>query len=241
MTEPERESMEVDILYVGAGPATLASAYHLVKQVEAHNEACETTGETPIEPPTILVIEKAAGVGDHQLSGCVMNPRAITELMPDFVEQGFPTEYICEKDYFWLFTRKGTIKSPITPPMFKKKGYHIASLSNIAKWLAEKCEEVGIEIYPGFAGDQILTEGDRVVGVRTGDMGIGKDGKPKNNYQPGMDIFAKCTILGEGRPSKPVSRRSGASSRRSTSPDAWYTVRCFRTFSARSTACSSTT
>jgi len=198
MTEPERESMEVDVLYVGAGPATLASAYHLVKQVEAHNEACAKTGEAPIEPPTILIIEKAASVGDHQLSGAVMNPRAIKELMPDFVEQGFPTEYICEKDYFYLFTRKRTIKSPITPPMFKKRGHHVISLSTVVKWLAEKCEAVGIEIYPGFAGDEILTEGDRVVGIRTGDMGIGKDGKPKANYQPGMDIYAKCTILGEG-------------------------------------------
>jgi len=198
MTQPERESMEVDVLFVGAGPATLASAYHLMKRVEAHNEACARTGEVPIEPPSILVIEKAAGVGDHQLSGGVMNPRAIEELMPDYLEQGFPIEYTCTKDYFWLFTRKGTIKSPITPPMFQKKGYHVVSLSNVVKWLAAKCEEVGVEIYPGFAAAEILTEGDRVVGVRTGDMGIGKDGKPKANYQPGMDIFAGVTVLGEG-------------------------------------------
>jgi electron-transferring-flavoprotein dehydrogenase len=146
----------------------------------------------------ILVIDKAAGVGDHQLSGAVVNPRAIRELMPDFVEQGFPTEYICDNDLFYMFTRKGTIPSPVTPPMFKKRGYHIASLSNIVKWLAEKCEELGIEIYPGFAAAEILTEGDRVIGVRTGDMGIDKEGKPKANYQPGMDIIAGCTILGEG-------------------------------------------
>jgi electron-transferring-flavoprotein dehydrogenase len=198
MAEPERESMEVDILYVGAGPATLASAYHLMKQVEAHNEACEKTGELPIEPPTILVIEKAAGIGDHQLSGGVMNPRAIKELMPDYLEQGFPIEYTCEKDYFWMFTRKGTIKSPITPPMFKKKGYQVVSLSNVVKWLAEKCEEIGIEIYPGFAAAEILTEGDRVIGVRTGDMGVDKNGDPKGAFQPGMDILAKVTVLGEG-------------------------------------------
>jgi electron-transferring-flavoprotein dehydrogenase len=190
--------MEVDILYVGAGPATLASAYHVMKRVEAHNAACEKTGGAPIEPPTILVIEKAGGVGDHQLSGAVMNPRAIKELMPDYLEQGFPSEYVVKKDYFWLFTRKRTIKSPVTPPQFKKRGYHVISLSNVVKWLAEKCEEVGIEIYPGFAGAEILTEGDRVIGVRTGDMGVGKDGQPKANYQQGMDIIAKCTVLGEG-------------------------------------------
>ena len=105
MTEPERESMEVDILYVGAGPATLASAYHLMKQVEAHNAVCEKLGEEPIEPPTILVIEKAAGVGDHQLSGGVMNPKAIKELMPDYIEQGFPIEATCDSHHFWMFTR----------------------------------------------------------------------------------------------------------------------------------------
>jgi len=198
MSQPERESMEVDVLFVGAGPATLASAYHLMKQVEAYNEKAEQSGGEPIEPPTILVIEKAAGVGDHQLSGAVINPKAIEELMPDFVEQGFPTEHVCTHDYFYAFTKGFTLKSPVTPPMFKKKGYHIASLSNVVKWMAEKCDEVGIEIYPGFSADQILTEDGRVLGVRTGDMGVDKEGKPKATYQPGMDIFAKVTVLGEG-------------------------------------------
>ena len=100
MSEIERESMEVDVLFVGAGPANLASAYHLMKQVEAHNEAAEKSGGEPVEPPVILVIEKAAGVGEHQLSGAVMNPRAIAELIPDFVEQGFPTEYVANDSQF---------------------------------------------------------------------------------------------------------------------------------------------
>lgn len=198
MTEPERESMEVDILYVGAGPATLASAYHLVKEIEACNETAESQGRSAIEPPTILIIEKAAAIGDHQLSGAVMNPRAIAELIPDFADRGFPTEHICDDDSLYFFTRKRAIRSPYTPPNFQKKGYHVVSLSNVVKWLGERCEELGIEVYPGFAGAQILTEGDRVVGVRTGDMGIDHEGKPKPNYQPGMDIFAKVTVLGEG-------------------------------------------
>ena len=198
MSEPERESMEVDVLFVGAGPATLASAYHLMKQVESHNEACAKTGEEPIEPPVILVIEKAAGIGDHQLSGGVMNPKAIKELIPDYIEQGFPIENTCTSHHFWAFTRQGTIKSPIVPPMFRKKGYHIVSLSDVVKWMAEKCEEVGVEIYPGFAAHEVLIEGDRVIGVRTGDMGIDREGKPKANYQPGMDIIAGVTIFGEG-------------------------------------------
>ncbi len=200
MAEVERESMEVDVLFVGAGPATLASAYHLMSQVEAHNERCEKTGEEPIEPPVILVIEKAAGIGDHQLSGGVMNPRAIKELMPDYVEQGFPIEQTCDKAYFWQFFRNFTVKLPslFTPPFFQKKGYHVVSLSDVVKWMAEKCEEKGIEIYPGFAASEILVEGDRVVGVRTGDMGLDREGKPKANYQPGMDIIAGVTVFGEG-------------------------------------------
>ena len=198
MSEPERESMEVDVLFVGAGPATLASAYHLMKEVERHNERAAAQGRPPIEPPTVLVIEKGANVGDHQLSGGVMNPRAIRELIPDFVEQGFPTEYICDDAAFMAFLPGMAIRSPVTPPNFQKKGYHVVSLSNVVKWMAEKCEALGVEIYPGFAGAELLTEGDRVIGVRTGDMGIDKHGKPKPNYQPGMDIIAKVTVLGEG-------------------------------------------
>ncbi len=198
MSQVERESLEVDVLFVGAGPATLASALHLVKSVEAHNARAAQNGGQALEPPTILVIEKAAGIGDHALSGAVINPKAIQELMPDFVEQGFPTEYVCDGASFYMFFRKFTVKSPVCPPFFQKTGYHVASLSNVVKWLGEKCEEAGVEIYPGFAGDKLLIEGDRVVGVRIGDMGVDKNGKPKANFQPGMDILAKVTVLGEG-------------------------------------------
>lgn len=198
MGSPERESMEVDILYVGAGPATLASAYHLMKQIERHNERVEREGGEPIEPPTVLVIEKGAQVGDHILSGSVMNPRAMRELIPDFEQRGFPTEYVCTHAYLYFFTRKRHFVAPVTPPQFRKKGYHVVSLSNVCKWMAERAEEAGVEVYAGFAGDRLLTEGDRVVGVRIGDMGVDKDGNPKPNYQPGMDIYAKVTVLGEG-------------------------------------------
>jgi len=194
----ERESMEVDVLFVGAGPATLASALHLMNQVAAHNARAEKNGGEPIEPPTVLVIEKGASVGDHMLSGAVMNPKGIEELVPDFRRQGFPTEHVCTDDAFYMFTRKLAIRSPVTPPNFMKRGYHVISLSNVAKWLAERCEAAGVEIYPGFAGDQLLLDGKRVIGVRIGDMGVDKNGKPKSNFQPGMDIFAKVTVLGEG-------------------------------------------
>jgi electron-transferring-flavoprotein dehydrogenase len=198
MADVERESLEVDVLFVGAGPATLVSALHLSRQVAVYNSKAEKNGGKTIEPPTILVIEKSASLGDHSLSGAVINPKAIAELMPDFMEQGFPTECVCDDASFYMFFRSFSIKSPICPPNFQKTGYHVASLSNVVKWLGAKCEEAGIEIYPGFAGDQLLVEGNRVAGVRIGDMGVDKNGKPKANYQPGMDIFAKVTVLGEG-------------------------------------------
>jgi len=198
MSQPiERESMEVDVLFIGAGPATLASAIHLMNQVEAFNQAAETSGKPPIEPPTVLVLEKGANVGDHMLSGACMNPKAIRELVPDFEQQGFPTEYVCNYAGFWVFHPKGKIALP-APPNFRKKGYHVVSLNKVAQWLGERAEASGVDIYPGFAGDQLLLEGNRVVGVRTGDMGVDKDGKPKGTYAPGMDIFAKVTVLGEG-------------------------------------------
>ena len=193
----ERERMEVDVLFVGAGPATLASAIHLMNRVEAFNRDAESSGRSPVEPPTVLVLEKSANIGDHMLSGGVMNPKGIRELVPDFEEQGFPTEYVCDYAGFWIFHPKGKLSLPV-PPNFRKKGYHVVSLNRVAKWLAERAEAAGVEIYPGFAGDEILVESGRVVGVRTGDMGIDREGKPKSTFQPGMDIFAKVTVLGEG-------------------------------------------
>jgi len=198
MSQPiERESMEVDVLFIGAGPATLASAIHLMSQVEAFNKGAEAAGKVPIEPPSVLVLEKSAGVGDHMLSGGVMNPKAIAELVPDFQDQGFPTEYVCNYAGFWVFHPKGKLSLP-APPNFRKKGYHVVSLNKVAKWMGERAEAAGVDIYPGFAGDKLLLEGNRVVGVRTGDMGVDKEGKPKGTYAAGMDIFAKVTVLGEG-------------------------------------------
>ncbi len=208
MSQPvERESMEVDVLYVGAGPATLASVIQLMNGVEAYNREAEKDGRPGLEPPTVLVIEKSAQIGDHMLSGAVINPAALRELVPDFEQQGFPTEYVCDYAGFWLFHPWGRLKVAPVPPNFRKgrkifsrrlKGYQIASLNKVAKWLAERAEATGAEIYPGFAGDELLIEGDRVIGVRTGDMGVDKNGARKANFQPGMDIFAKVTVLGEG-------------------------------------------
>src|SRR5262249_25674124 len=152
----------------------------------------------PIEAPTVLVLEKGASVGDHMLSGAVMNPKATRELVPDFQQQGFPTEHVCDYAGFWIFHPKGKLSVPVVPPSVRRRGYHVVSLSRVAKWLAERAEAAGVDIYPGFAGDEILVEGDRVVGVRTGDMGVDRHGQRKPNSQAGMDIRAKVTVIGEG-------------------------------------------
>ena len=121
----ERENMEVDVLYVGAGPSTLASAIHLMNQVEARNRRAEASGEPGVEPPSILVLEKSANIGDHMLSGAVMNPRALRELVPDFESQGFPTEYVCNYAGFWIFHPKGRLAAPSfatrAPPLLRAR------------------------------------------------------------------------------------------------------------------------
>ncbi|HEX8493224.1 MAG TPA: electron transfer flavoprotein-ubiquinone oxidoreductase [Pyrinomonadaceae bacterium] len=197
----ERESLEMDVVFVGAGPANLSGALHLARLVREHNEAVEggkregkALGEVEIG-----VIEKGSYVGAHILSGAVMDPRALKELMPDFEAQGAPLESPVNEDYFLYLTEKRAIRSPLTPPPLKNHGYYIVALNRLTAWLGEKCEEAGVNIFPEFPGAEILyDEQDRVVGVRTGDKGIDKEGKRKANFEPGVDLRAKVTVLGEG-------------------------------------------
>ncbi len=147
----------------------------------------------------IGVIEKGAAVGAHILSGAVMDPKALRELIPDFVEQGAPLESPVNEDYFLYLTKTRAIRSPITPPPLKNHGYYIVSLNRLTAWLGEKCEEAGVNIFPEFPGaDMLYDENDAVIGVRTGDKGIDKEGKRKANFEPGVDLRAKVTVLGEG-------------------------------------------
>ena len=197
----EREQIEMDVVFVGAGPANLAGALHLKNEIARHDELVEKgiISGNKIGDIEIAIIEKGSFVGAHILSGAVMDPIAIRELMPDFLEQGCPVDTVVTEDEAWYLTEKRSIVAPITPPPLKNKGKYILSLSKMCEWLAEKCEEAGINIFPEFPASEVLyDENERVIGVRTGDKGIGKDGKPKANFEPGVDLLAKVTVLGEG-------------------------------------------
>ncbi|RLB16098.1 MAG: electron transfer flavoprotein-ubiquinone oxidoreductase [Deltaproteobacteria bacterium] len=191
----ERDIMEVDVLFVGGGVAGLSGALHLVNLIKRHNEAGE--GEK-LDDISIAVLEKGAFVGSHSISGAVMDPVSLRELMPDFVEKGAPLEGEVTKEEVCLLTEKGRLKAPLVPPPLNNHGFYVVSLSRLTAWLGEQAEEAGIDIFPGFAGTEILYDGDRVIGVRTGDKGIDEDGSKKANYEPGIDLHAKVTIFGDG-------------------------------------------
>ena len=179
----EREAMEFDVVVVGAGPAGLAAAIR-VKQ-----RAPEAT---------VCVVEKAGEVGAHILSGAVIEPRALDELLPDWRERGCPLETEAKEDHFVLLTKRGHYRSPVTPPQMNNHGNYIASLGNVVRWLDAQAESLGIEIYPGFSASEVLIEDGRVIGVATGDMGVTKAGARGPNYQPGMELRASYTLFGEG-------------------------------------------
>ena len=197
----ERESIEMDVVFVGAGPANLSGALHLTRLVREHDEAVASGRREgqPLGEVEIGVIEKGPAVGAHILSGAVMDPRALAELMPDFVEQGAPLESPVTEDHFLYLTKRRAIRSPVTPPPLRNHGYYIVSLNRLTEWLGEKCEEAGVNIFPEFPGAEMLYDGrDRVVGVRTGDKGVDREGRRKANFEPGVDLLAKVTVLGEG-------------------------------------------
>lgn len=197
----EREEMPVDVLFVGAGPACLSGAIHLMDLIEAHNAAIEAgskTGEL-IDEPMIMIVEKGSEVGAHQLSGAILDPRALDELIPDWRDRDdFPLERWVEREELVFLTDQGHLSAPWIPPEMVNVGKPIISLGLFVKWLAEIAEEKGVAIMPGFAATDLLWEGDRVAGVRTGDRGVNRDGTPKDNFEPGMDLTATATVLGEG-------------------------------------------
>lgn len=195
----ERDVMEVDVLFVGGGIASLSGAYHLVNLIKQHNAKVDEGGEgQKLDEIMIAVLEKAAFVGSHGISGAVMNPVALGELVPDYKEKGAPLEGEVTKETVCYLTKTGKIKAPITPPPLDNHGFYTVSLSRLTEWLGGLVEESGVDIFPGFSGTEVLYDGDRVIGVRTGDKGIDEEGNKKSNYEPGIDLHAKVVIFGEG-------------------------------------------
>ncbi len=188
MSSNERESMEFDVLIVGAGPSGLSAAIRLRQLALADGNA----------DFSVCVIEKGSEVGAHILSGAVIDPKALNELLPDWPERGAPLLTPATRDDFLLLTEKRAIRLP-TPPQMHNAGCYVVSLANVCRWLAAQAEELGVDIYPGFAAAEVLYHDDgSVKGVATGDMGLEKDGSPGPNHEPGVELHASQTLFAEG-------------------------------------------
>jgi electron-transferring-flavoprotein dehydrogenase len=197
----EREVMEVDALFVGAGPAGLAGAYHLMQLVKKHDRAIEK-GEKKgdkLGEIQICVLEKCSEIGAMGISGMVLDPKSLRELIPDFEAKGAPLDCKVEKESMhFLLSPTVAAKVPVMPPPLMDHGLYIGSLSKLVRWMAGLCEADGVMLFPGFAGAYLSYDGDKVTGVRTGDKGIGANGEKKHNFEPGVDMKAKVTVLTEG-------------------------------------------
>ena len=183
----DRESMEFDVVIVGAGPAGLSASIQLKKLAQENNLDV-----------SVCVVEKGSEVGAHILSGAVLEPRTLSELIPDWENQGAPLNTPATDDRFFYLSTHKSFRLP-TPPQMKNHGNYIISLGAFCRWLGTKAEELGVEIYPGFAASEILIDTDnKVYGIATGDMGLDVDGNPTDTYEPGVELHSKFTLFGEG-------------------------------------------
>ena len=190
----QREQLEADVLIVGAGPAGLSCALHLANLIKKHNDS----GAKPqLSAENIYVLEKGREIGAHQLSGAIMNPKALAELVPDF-EKSAPLDTPVTDSAALLFTKNSSFRFPITPPPFQNKGNYVISLNKLTKWLGGLVEAAGVNVFKEFGGAQLIYEGEGIAGVITEDKGLDKNGKPKDNYTPGYELRAKVTVLAEG-------------------------------------------
>ena len=183
-----RESLDVDVLIVGGGPAGLSAALRLA-QIQKQQGG---------EPLSIAVLEKAREAGAHMLSGAILDPSTLKELIPDYREKGAPFAADVHREHVYFFSEKAKVPFPIIPPPLRNHGNSIVSLNAFVRWLTAQVEAEGVDFFSGFAGQDILMDGERVIGVRTGDRGIGKHGEQKSTFEPGVDIRAKVTIFCDG-------------------------------------------
>jgi electron-transferring-flavoprotein dehydrogenase len=190
----QREQLEADVLIVGAGPAGLSCALHLANLIKKHNAS---GGKPELSAENIYVLEKGRELGAHQLSGAIMNPKALAELVPDF-EKSAPLDTPVTDSAALVFTEKSSYRFPITPPPFNNAGNFVISLSKLVKWMGGLVEAAGVNVFKEFGGAELIYEGDGIAGVITEDKGVDKNGKPKDNYTPGYELRAKVTVLAEG-------------------------------------------
>ena len=191
--KPDDEAIPMDVLFVGGGPAGLSGAIELARLVKKDNEAGGGIGEIEIG-----VLEKAGQLGEHSLSGAVVNPSGLKELFPELSMDDFPLRQPVTKEAVYVMTESGSYRIP-TPPTMKNHGNYIASLCEVVRWLGEQAEGLGVNVFPGFPVDSLLVEGDNVIGVRTTPSGLGRDGEPADgDAMPAVDLTARATVLAEG-------------------------------------------
>jgi len=198
----QREQLEADVLIVGAGPAGLSCALHLANLIKRHNASGAPSASLGASKPelsaeNIYVLEKGREIGAHQLSGAIMNPSALAELVPDFAKTA-PLDTPVTDSAALIFTQKSSYRIPITPPPFNNAGNYVISLSKLVKWMGGLVESAGVNLFKEFGGAELIYSGNGIAGVITEDKGLDKNGKPKDNYTPGYELRAKVTVLAEG-------------------------------------------